>query len=99
MKTQIFKSLDPDLIDLDDDASFGDRIRLTPDQSVELAVYSCLQIEGKTWFKKRRFDYVGQIKGNLKPGEIIAENFGGAYILSPFQDDSLPAKKAFMFQK
>jgi len=71
-------------------------ITLTPEQSIELAVCSCLKINGRFYYKKARYDSVIAINGSRRIGELIAETNSAVFILSPRQSESMPAKKPLM---
>jgi hypothetical protein len=94
MKKQTIIFLDPDLIETEQEPREVDcTIVLTPEQSIELAVCSCLKINGRFYYKKARYDSIFNVNGSRKPGELIAETNSAVFILSPRQYESLPAAK------
>ena len=93
--TTIF--LDPDLIEVEKEPREVDcTIVLTPEQAIELAVCSCIKVNGRFYYKKARYDSIFNVNGNRKPGELIATTNSAVFILSTKQYESLPAAKPLM---
>jgi len=69
-----------------------DKIILTNDQAIQLAIQSFTQIDGRNWYKRKRCDSRLDAEKLMKPGEIIAESNNAVFILSKNQRQSTIAR-------
>lgn len=85
-----------DLIEYEEEPLVTEKLVFNNQQAMWLALNNCIEIEGKTWYKKSRHDFWFQAEQLLQPGEIIADSRTAVFILSPFQNKCIKANHSLM---
>ena len=86
--------IDNDLLYAEDEIRTTDRLILDNSQAIDLAVFGYIHHNGRTLYRRKRFDSRLQADRELQTGEVIAETRTAAFILTPLHRKCIPSTQS-----